>query len=233
MGEELDMETQSEIGSLWLTKPRDIAAHLACAVGEHRPVCLSGPGLSASGSFEPGPSEWPLFVPDPRRPTPLPRIGATVRAEYQTRSDSFSFFSRLVSVDSGGRWVLQPPLAVERSDRRAASRHVVVGVSGFCFRLAMVPGQPLLGLYDISNLGCAFVADRRRHTFGVDEHVVGQLHVPGEVPLSVEVEVRHSRDYPRQPSLRVYGCRFVTMPQDHEAMLNEFLVHWHRAGGVV
>lgn len=227
------METQSDVGSLWLTKPSDIAMHLECAAGEKRSVKLSGPGVAAMGSFHSGPTEWPLFAPDPRMPTPLPRLGATVRAEYQTRADSFSFFSRLVSVDARGRWVLQQPLAVERCDRRAASRHIVVGVSGFCFRLAEVAGQPLLGLYDVSTLGCAFVADPRRHAFSVEDHVVGQLHVPGEIPFPVEVEVRHARDYPRQSNLKIYGSRFVTMHPEHERMLGEFLLHWHRAGGVV
>ena len=227
------METQSDVGSLWLTKPQDIAMHLACAAGEHRTVKLSGPGLAAMGSFQQGAREWPLFAPDPRMPTPLPRVGVTVRAEYHTRADSFTFFSRLVSVDSKGRWVLQQPMAVERCDRRAASRHMVVGVSGFCFRLTQTSGQPLLGLYDISTLGCAFVADSRRHGFSVDEHVLGQLHVPGEIPLPVEIEVRHMRDYPRQANLKIFGSRFVTMHPEHERMLAEFLMHWHRAGGVV
>ena len=227
------METQSDLGSLWLTKPQDISMHLACAVGERRTVKLSGPGVAATGSFQTGARDWPLFAPDPRMPTPLPRLGATIRAEYQTRSDSFSFFSRLVSVDPSGRWVLQQPLAVERCDRRAAARHMVVGVSGFCFRLTQVSGQPLLGLYDISTLGCAFVADPRRHPFAVGEHVVGQLHVPGEIPLPVEMAVRHGRDYPRQANLKIHGCRFATMNPVHEQMLGEFLMHWHRAGGVV
>ena len=227
------MHTERDPGSLWLTRPQDITAHLACAVQERRPVLLTGPGVSASGSFAVASPEWPLFAPDPSRPLPLPRLGATVRADYHTRSDAFSFFTRLVSVDASGRWVLQQPLAVERCDRRAVSRHLVLGVSGFCFRLTDVAGQPLLGLYDISPVGCAFVADPRRHLFAHEQVVCGQIHMPGEVPVSVELEVRHSRDYPRQPHLRVYGTRILTMSKEDERVLSDFLMHWHRAGGVV
>jgi hypothetical protein len=53
------------------------------------------------------------------------------------------------------------------------------------------------------------------------------------MPLDVELEVRDSRDYPRQPHLRIYGTRIVTMSQEHERLLTDFLVHWRRAGGVV
>ncbi len=227
------MDPQHEVGSLWLTRPQDISTHLAYAASEQRPVVVSGAGISARGAFAAKGSEWPLFIPDPRAPVPLPRLGATVKCDYFARNDAFSFFTRLVSLDAQGRWVLQSPLAVERCDRRAASRHLVVGVSGFCFRLADVAGQPLLGLYDISSVGVAFVSDPRRHAFEFEQRVVGQVHMPGEIPLAVELEIRHSRDYPRQPNLKIYGTQIVQISKEHELLLTEFLTHWHRAGGVV
>ncbi len=227
------MEARSEVGSLWLTRPQDINVHLACAASERRPVLLSGAGIAARGAFAERVDAWPLFIPDPKAPTPLPRLGATVKCDYYARNDAYSFFTRLVSLDPQGRWVLQSPLAVERCDRRAASRHLVVGVSGFCFRLSDLAGQPLLGLYDISSAGVSFVADPRRHRFEFEEHVIGQVHMPGEIPLTVELEVRHSRDFPRQPNLRIYGTQITQISKDHEHLLAEFLTHWHRAGGVV
>ncbi|GDX79738.1 hypothetical protein LBMAG42_15490 [Deltaproteobacteria bacterium] len=220
------MESRTEAGSLWLTRPTDIAVHLACAAADKRPVTLTAAGVNAQGVFSPPDRSGPMFVPDPRGPLSMPRVGATVKAEYFARTDAFSFFSRLVSVDANGRWVLQSPLAVERCDRRLTARHIVVGVSGFCFRLSSVPGQPLLGLYDIAEAGAAFVADPRRHTFHFEEHVQGTIHMPGESPLSVTLEVRHSRDFPRQNNLRIYGTRFVDMAPAAEATLKEFLAHW-------
>lgn len=217
-----------ETGSLWLTRPADIHTHLACAAAERRPVTIVGGGLQADGIFQAPEISGPTFQPDMRTLVPTPRLGATVKAEYTARNDAFSFFTRLITVDSRGRWLLQAPMAVERCDRRTATRHVVVGVSGFCFSLAAHSGQPLLGLYDISNQGVAFVADIRRHVFHQDERVVGVLHTPGEMPLEAEVEVRHCRDYPRQPNLRIYGTRFVGMSSDFQTMLTEFVQTWRR-----
>lgn len=227
------MDARPDVGSLWLTRPNDIAVHLACAAAEKRPVTLTGAGLAAHGLFASPERGGPLFLPDGKGVTALPRLGATVKAEYYARSDAFSFFSRLVSVDRDGRWVLQSPLAVERCDRRVTTRHVVVGVSGFCLRLTGVPAQPLLGLYDVSELGAAFVADPRRHTFHFEERVPGVLHLPGETPLDVELEVRHARDFPRQANLRIYGTRFISIRDPGTEVLREFLSHWRRAGSVV
>lgn len=224
------MGSTTTVGSLWLTRPTDIATHLACAAAERRPVTLSAAGLTAHGLFSQPERSGPLFVPDTQAPAPMPRVGVTVKAEYYARSDAFSFFSRLVGVDANGRWVLQSPLAVERCDRRTSTRHVVVGVSGFCFRLATLPGQPLLGLYDISELGAAIVADPRRHVFHFEERVAGQLHLPGEAPLEVTLQVRHSRDFPRQANLRIYGTQFVDLQPGVDFALQDFLRHWRRQG---
>ncbi|MBM4392556.1 MAG: hypothetical protein FJ090_15655, partial [Deltaproteobacteria bacterium] len=199
------MEPRDEVGSLWLTRPQDIHVHLACAASERRPVVLSGAGVAARGAFAERLDPWPLFIPDPKVPTPLPRIGATVKCDYYARNDAYSFFTRLVSLDPRGSWVLQSPLAVERCDRRVASRHLVMGVSGFCLSLVDQPGHPFLGLYDISSGGVSVVADPRRHHFEVEDRLNGQVHMPGEIPLAVELEVRHSRDFPRQSNLRIYG----------------------------
>lgn len=226
------MDAHPDVGSLWLTRPTDIAIHLACAVAEKRPVTLTGQGMAAHGLFAVAERGTPLFQPDPKGGTALPRVGATVKAEYYARTDAFNFFSRLVSVDNEGRWVLQAPLAVERCDRRLTKRFVVVGVSGFCMRLTEVPGQPLLGLYDISDTGVAFVADPRRHVFFQDQQVRGLLHLPGETPLEVTLEVRHSRDFPRQSNLRVYGTQFVAVKEPGKELLHEFLTHWRRASAM-
>ncbi len=222
------MSSTPDVGSLWLTRPGDIATHLACAAAERRPVTVSGAGVTAHGLFTHPDRSGPLFVPDTSRGVPLPRVGITVKAEYFARTDAFSFFSRLVSVDENGRWVLQSPLAVERCDRRTTTRHVVVGVSGFCFRLTTLPGQPLLGLYDVSELGAAIVADPRRHIFHFEERIVGQLHLPGEVPLEVTLQIRHARDFPRQANLRIYGTQFVDVLPETESALRGFLRHWRR-----
>ncbi len=224
------MDARPDVGSLWLTRPNDIATHLACAAAEKRPVTLTGAGMAAHGQFAAPDRTGPLFLPDPRAGLPMPRVGATVKAEYFARSDAFSFYSRLISVDPTGRWVLQSPLAVERCDRRLTTRHVVVGVSGFCVRLTAVPGQPLLGLYDISDMGAAFVADPRRHTFHQEEQVPSVLNLPGETPIEVTLEVRHARDFPRQQNLRIYGTRFMDIRGDGREVLNEFLAHWRRSG---
>ena len=224
------MDPHRETASLWLTRPSDIAIHLACAAAEKRPVTLTGSGLAANGLFVVPERSGPLFSPDPKRPMPLRRVGATVKAEYFTRGDAFSFFSRLVSVDTGGRWVLQSPLAVERCDRRISTRRVVVGVSGFCLRLSRHPGQPLLGLYDVSELGAAFVADPRRHLFHQEDIVDCALHLPGETPMEVKLEIRHSREFPRQSNLRIYGTRFVDPNPLVEAELSAFLSGWHGGG---
>jgi hypothetical protein len=221
----------TEPGSLWLTRPSDINSHLACAAAERRVVTIVGGGSNAEGFFQAPEVSGPTFQPDARRMTTAPRIGATVKAEYCAHTDAFSFFTRIVTVDARGRWLLQAPMAVERCDRRGATRHVVVGVSGFCFRLVTHTGQPFLGLYDVSDQGLAFVADSRRHVFSQDERIVGVLHMPGEMPLNVSVEVRHGRDYPRQPNLRIYGTRFVDLNADIQAALSEFVMTWRRAPG--
>ena len=215
-------------GSLWLTRPGDIQTHLACAAAERRPVTIIGGGLHADGVFQAPEVSGPTFQPDTRTMVPAPRIGATVKAEYCARTDAYSFFTRLITVDARGRWLLQAPMAVERCERRTANRHVVVGVSGFCFRLVTQSGQPLLGLYDLSDQGIAIVADSRRHVFHVDERIFGVLHTPGEMPLEAEVEVRHCRAYPRQPHLRIYGTRFVGLNSEVQASLSEFVMSWRR-----
>jgi hypothetical protein len=216
----------TDLGSLWLTRPSDIHSHLACAAAERRPVTLVGGGSNAQGVFQAPELSGPLFQPDTRGVVLPPWVGATVRAEYFALTDAYSFFTRLITVDPRGRWLLQSPIAVERCDRRAARRHVVVGVSGFCFRLATHSGQPLLGLYDVSDQGMAFVADSRRLVFHHEERIFGVLHLPGEMPLEVHVEVRHSRDYPRQPHLRIYGTRFVNLEAGIQAALSEFVTTW-------
>lgn len=224
------MDAQPENGSVWLTRPADITTHLACAAAEMRTVTVTGSGLAANGLFAAQASSGPLFSPDPKRPTPLPRVGATVKAEYFAHRDAFSFFSRLVAVDAAGRWVLQSPIAVERCDRRIATRRVVVHVSGFCLRLTCHSGQPLLGLYDVSALGVSFVSDPRRHLFHQEERVDCTLHLPGEAPLEIRLEIRHSREFPRQSNLRIYGTCFVDPAPEVQAELSAFLAGWPGGG---
>ncbi len=219
----------TDTGNLWLTRPSDIHSHLACAAGERRSVTIIGGGGTAEGIFHPPEVSGPTFQPDNRIKVIPPRLGASVKAEYCARTDAYSFFTRLITVDARGRWLLQSPMAVERCDRRVGTRHVVAGVSGFCFRLSTHPGQPLLGLYDISDQGMALVADTRRHVFHQDERVVGTLHMPGVLPLELVLEVRHGRNYPRQPNLRVYGTRFADVNPEIQTKLSEFVRNWRRA----
>lgn len=222
------MDTRTGHEPQWLTRPSDIALHLACAAADKRPVTLTACGVSAQGFFPPPDPAGPVFAPDPCMPLPVPQLGVAVKAEYFARADAFSFLSQLLSIDPAGRWRLRPPLAVERCDRRIWERVTVVGVAGFCFQLVDVLGEPLVALYDLSEEGVALVVDPRRRSFRTDDRVCGNLHLPGTPALEVTLHVRNIRDFPRQPHLCLVGTRFVDLPPGHGPRLRGVLHDWGR-----
>jgi hypothetical protein len=222
------MEALRDQGTLWLTRTSDIHAHLAVAVAERRPVQLAGPGIGTVGTFEISGEGWINFAADPTLPTPLPRLGATVRASYDQGVVQCSFYTSLVSVDRYGQWVLQEPLSIERADRRIVERFQVAGKAGFCFRVSEWPSQPVLGVHDLSATGVSLLNDPRRHALQFEQLLEGYLHLPGEAALPMCVEIRNSREIPRQAGLRVYGSRITGIATVHQQALVGFLAEWGR-----
>lgn len=222
------MEALRDSGTLWLTRTSDIHTHLLVAASEGRPVQVTGPGFAVSGTFGMPDDGWTVFCPDPTAPIPLPRMGATIKVEYEGGRDSYTFFTCLTSIDGSGRWVFQAPLTVERTDRRMMARYNVYGVNGFCFRVTEWPSQPLLGLHDVSAGGAGIINDPRRHPLQFEQLLEGYMHVPGEDAIPMCVEVRNSRDFPKQAGLRIYGARITGIATVHQQQLVSFLAHWGR-----
>lgn len=223
------MEALRDPGSLWLTRASEIHAHLVVAAAERCPVSLVGPAIGTVGTFEADDEGWLHFVPDPSLPTPLPRLGATVKASYDQGVIGNSFYTSLISVDRSGRWVLQEPLSIERTDRRIVERFYVAGKPGFCFRVSEWPSQPMLGVHDLSAAGLSILNEPRRHPLQFEQLLEGYLHLPGEAALPMCVEIRNSRDVPRQPGVRVYGSRISGIATVHQQALVAFLAKWGRA----
>lgn len=225
------MDTRSAHEPQWLTRPGDIAVHLACASADKRPVTLTAFGVTAQGFFPPPDPAGPVFAPDSRVLLPNPGPGAAVKVAYFARADAFSFLTQLLCIDLAGRWRLRPPLAVERCDRRIRERVPVVGVAGFCFQLMDVVGEPNVALYDLSDEGIALVFDPRRFCFRVEEYISGNLHFPGSAALDVTLQVRNIRDFPRQPHLSLVGTRFVGLTPEDGARLRGVMSEWGRGLG--
>jgi hypothetical protein len=224
------MEALRDPGTLWLTRASDIIDHLVYAAATERPVTLSGAGFAVRGTFAAPEGGWALFVPDTSVTIPFPRIAAAVRADYQGDADVYCFYSKLMSVDARGRWVLQAPVTVERNDRRIISRYNVAGISGFCFRVTEWSTQPLLGVYDLSVAGLGIINDPRRLQLEPEQLIEGALHMPGEDPVPMCVEVRNSRDYPRKPGFKVVGARVTAIATVHQSRLAGYLAKLSKSG---
>lgn len=224
------MEAHSVPAAAWLTRPADIAAHLAVVAAEAYPAALSGPGFSTRGQLGAPAGGWVVFVPAPEGLVQFPRIGATVRVEYQGTSDGYTFYSKLVSIDANGSWILHPPLTIERTDRRIVARHLVSGQTGFCARVTEWSEQPLLGIHDISAGGVGMLVDPRRYPVAVGDLLEVVLHLPGETSFPACVEVVNLRPVPRS-HLHVAGTRITAIASEHQARLAEFLAAWSRRRG--
>ena len=214
---------------LWLTKPEDIQAHLIYASSEIPSAVLTVANLQVHGrlavpeentgqvSFVVDNSLEGLVSPPPP--------GQALKVEYEGEEDAFTFYSEMMGTDLLKRWVLAAPRTVERTNQRLVARHLVVGNPDFDLNGHLSAGRRQLSLRDISNSGLSFSIEASA-TPPIGNFIPGSLEVPGLQPLSVNMEVRHSRPMPGDRTRFLIGVKFADLAHAERTALARALAAW-------
>lgn len=214
---------------LWLTRPEDIQSHLIYASSEIPSAVLTVANLQVHGRLA-APEEnsgQVSFVVDSSLEGLVnpPPPGQAVKVEYEGEEDAFTFYSEMVGTDLLKRWVLAAPRTVERTNQRLVARHLVVGNPDFGLSGHMSSGRRELSLRDISNSGLSFSIEAAA-TPSINTIIPASLEVPGLQPLSVNMEVRHSRPMPGDRTRSLIGVKFSDLAHAERTALARALAAW-------
>ncbi len=196
----------------WIRQPEDVREHLRYAAERIRHAIVTAQGIEILGTLAPPAEDGTVpFQVDGRLAelvTP-PRVGASLRVDYEGERDRFTFYTEMIGQDMLRRWILAAPLTVERTDRRVATRYDVEDDDDFSLVVQHGDTQATVGLIDLSSAGCAFRFDPARLPLEQGARLDGLLGIPGLPPYRLVLEVSNIRPAFGAPHLRIAGCRFV------------------------
>ena len=151
-------------GSQWLTREKDVVAHLFFAASEINTVELEVAGQAILGSISFPSVEarcFSFFVSDSMDgAVEAPELGKVVRVRYSRGESVYTYLTAVAEVMDRNRWRLEFPRTIERNEQRIAARHRM-GATGGAFRLRLdLDGtQHNLAIYDMSTGGLGFIFD--------------------------------------------------------------------------
>ena len=218
-------------GSLWMVDREEIDAHLVFLSVDVGEVSVTIDKKVIQGVVQ-TPSQHRLvpFVPDARfrglvRP---PAIRTPVRLDYVGPSDTYTFHSRVMDLD-GDRWLLCPPRAIERSDRRIVFRHLVMGHPDIQLKVegSWLPRGPRpFPVYDISTDGLAFLFMPGRTPIGVHDIFSSTLVVASHFQAALTLHVAYTRRLQADSPRSVAGVRFLDLPLEERMALARAVSVW-------
>ncbi len=214
---------------LWLTSPEDVQSHLMYAAAEIASCVLTVGGLQVHGSIAPPVKDGSVpFVLDAglQDIVETPPSGRAVRVDYEGGTDRYTFYSEMITTDILHRWVLAPPRAVERNDRRLVARHRVAGKEGFTVILETGNTIRSFAIVDVSNAGLAFLYKSSDLTLREGQVIEGHVEIPGLEALAVRFEVRNVRTAPRQKGQKIAGLRFIELARPERMAIAGALAAW-------
>lgn len=218
--------------TVWLTSPSEIEAHLVFLAVEVGSVSLTlGQQVCQGRVLAPSIARLVPFEPDPIYGDILacPSSQMPVRLDYQAWDDSYSFHTRVVGVDAAGRWLLFPPRAVERADRRIVHRHMVLGDPSFRVFLEgpwLARELQPFAVYDISTDGVAFLYDPEWTPLASGDLLSGRLRIADRLDLPVLLRVAHTRRVPEAGSGWVAGARYLDLNLENRLELTRTVTAW-------
>jgi len=217
---------------VWLTTPAEIEPHLVFLAVEVGNVSVTLDNMVIQGTIlPPSVARFLPFEPDAIYAGVLahPEGQAAVKVDYQAWDESYTFHTRVVGMDADGRWLLMPPRAIERGDRRIVYRHRVLGDPAFRLRLEgpwQPRGEQPFTLYDISTDGLGFLFDPVRHPLDNGEVLAGHLELGDTLNLPILLRVANSRPIKENAPERIAGARFLDLGMEHRLDLARNITVW-------
>lgn len=216
------MQAHMEVGTLWLTRPVDVVAHLTYVASTEAVVTLSGPGFTVRGNFSAPGTSGAKFQPAHGSVAPPP-LGTPIRVEYAGSVDQYAFYSRYCWLSEGGDWVIEVPRTVERGDRRLSERHRLARTSGVTLCVTEWKGRPEFVVHDVSVNGLAVISEPDAHPVTLDDLLDCELNLPAEDPVSLCVEVRNIRQLGGPRPIQLVGVQITAITTVDRERLSGFL----------
>ncbi len=225
---QLESDASAAGGALWLTRAKDVVAHLFFAAAEISHVLVDHAGTTRSGTLSfPDVERRRITVTldavagDPGAVPPSPAPGTVVRLRYFRGDAAYAFLTSVVATPAPAAWALEFPTTIERNERRIARRQRVLGVGGFRARLHLDEGAVVLPIFDLSTAGVGLVFDPARIRLLPGRSLPVTLVLPSGDTVPALVEISNVRDLPGGSAERVAGCRFLGLSPADLAKLAE------------
>lgn len=228
----MEISTTGAERTVWLTSPAEIEPHLVFLAVEVGTVTVVVDQLVVQGRVLcPSIARFVPFAPDSDFDglLPPPQSQVAVRVDYQAWDESYTFHTRVVGLDAQGHWLLMPPRAIERGDRRIVYRHRVMGDTSFRLRLEgpwQPKGEQPFALFDISTDGMAFLYDPSRNPMENGEILSGHVEVGDTLTLSILLRVAHTRLFKEGAPEWVAGARYLDLGLEDRMNLARAITVW-------
>lgn len=203
----------------WQVDTADVLSHIFYAVGNTDRVLVTWEKGDFSGTLSYPDGDGVFIVATGALPALRP--GAPICVEYDGPGDTYRFYTEVVELRDG-KIRAQLPYAVERTDRRLTGRVEVPVESGFTFETDEFGEPRTFALRDIS-VGGVCLQDNGETPFEMGSLLPGLLHLPGQEPMQVCLELLHMR---LARGSIVIGTRIAAISIRERGRLARFLVGW-------
>lgn len=217
----------------WLTREKDVIAHLYFAAAEIGVVEVEVGGVTLSGAIT-----YPAvesrsfgFIPHEGTGTEAPEIqeGQVVRVFYGCEGSTYDYLTAISDGANSRRWQLEFPRTIERNQARIVRRHRTHSVAGRSYHLRIDLGgekPAVFSLFDLSTAGMGFIFSPADHEFHIGRAMAGNLCLPGNTTIPVLIEARSLRSLASGGGQEVCGCRFIGIATADQSVLAQALADW-------
>ena len=223
-------------GSQWLTREKDVVAHLFFAASEINTVEieLSGQAILGSISFPSVEAQcFSFFVSDSMDgAVESPDPGTVVRVRYSRGDSVYSYLTAVAEVMDRNRWRLDFPRTIERNEQRIAARHRMgaQATGGFRLRLDLDGNQYNQAIYDMSTGGLGFIYDPKATPVTDGRALAANICMPDGSTIPVLIEIANVRPMGGGRKECIAGCSFIGLASSDHASLARALSDWGRRG---
>jgi hypothetical protein len=239
--EQLSREDQlmlgNQSGSQWLTREKDVVAHLFFAASEINTVEIEIGGQSILGSISFPSVEaqcFSFFVSDNMDgAVEVPKAGIVVRVRYSRGESVYTYLTAIAEVMDRNRWRLEFPRTIERNEQRIAARHRMgsQATGGFRLRLDLDGNQYSQAIYDMSTGGLGFIYDPGSTPITEGRALAANICMPDGATIPVLIEIANVRPMGGGRKECIAGCQFIGLASSDHALLARALSAWGRAKG--
>ncbi len=191
----------------------ELDAHLAYLAEGIRMAIMRVEGRCMPGRVELSAANGELFFhPQTAWPHELP-AGAGVLLEYEGHQVDYSFGTVLLASPPDGRFKLALPMRIKRKPARLVHRYMARRQRVFRLRMRgpWTERESLTSfeLTDISTDGLGFIFLPSTTPIEVGQQLGGELDLPGECNLELQLVVRNTRPLFPGAGVRIAGARFL------------------------